>query len=89
MLIYSNYNLLNELKRLFNLVSDSVYYPENWNHEMICTTYKSGPKNDPSNHHGITLTSCLGKLFSTLFRKNYRKIDHIMTLFTLIKKSLR
>ena len=33
---------------------------------MICTIYKSGPKYDSSNCHGVTLTSCLGKLFSTL-----------------------
>ena len=77
---------------------------------MIYTIYKSGPKYDPSNYRGITLTSCLGKPFSALlhvtietevekkkllfqsqvdFRKNYRTTDHIMTLFTLIKKSLR
>ena len=106
----SSYNLLNELKRLFNLALDSGYYPENWNHGMMHTIYKSGPKNDPSNYREITLTSCLGKLFSTLlhvrieievekkklvaqsragFRKNHRTPDHVMTLFTLIKKSLR
>ena len=106
----SNYNLLNELKRLFNLALDSGYYPEKWNHGMMHTIYKSGPKNDPSNYREITLTSCLEKFFSTLlhvriengveekklvaqlrasFRKNYRTPDHVMTLFTLIKKSLK
>ena len=35
MLKCSNYNLLNELKKLLNLVLDSGYYPENWNHGMI------------------------------------------------------
>ena len=33
---------------------------------MIYTIYKSGPKHDPSNYRGITLTSCLRKTFSTL-----------------------
>ena len=66
MLKCSNCNLLNELKKLFNLALDSGYYPENWNHGMIYTVYKSGPKYDPSDYRGITLTSCLGKLFSTL-----------------------
>ena len=77
---------------------------------MIYTIYKSGPKNDPSDYRGITLTCCLGKLFSTLLRvriengvekkkllsqfqaglrKNYRKTYHIMTLFILIKKTIR
>ena len=36
------YNLLNELKKIFNTVSDSGYYQENWNHGMICTTLPSG-----------------------------------------------
>ena len=66
MLKYSNYNLLNELKKLFNLVLDSGYYPGKWNYGMMYTIYKSGPKYEPSNCCEITLTSCLGKLFSTL-----------------------
>ena len=66
MLKCSNYNLLNKNKKLFNLVLGSGYYPENWNHGMIHTIYKSGPKYDPSNYRGIKLTSCFGKNFSTL-----------------------
>ena len=66
MLKCSNYNLLKELKKLFNLVLDSGYYPENWNYGVIYTIYKLGPKYGPSNYRGITLTSCLRKLFSTL-----------------------
>ena len=67
MLKCSNYSVLNELKRHFNLVLDSRYYPENWNHGTgIYLIYKSGPKTDPSNYRGITPTTCLGKLFSTL-----------------------
>ena len=55
----SNYNLLNKVKKRFNHVLDSGYYLENWNHGMIYTIYKSGPKYNPSNYRGITLTSCL------------------------------
>ena len=80
MLKCSNYNLLNELKKLFNLVLDSGYYPDIWNHGMIYTIYKSGPKYDPSNYHGITLTSCLGKLFSTLL--------HVRIENEVVKKKL-
>ena len=110
MLKCSNHNLLNELKKNFNRVLDSSYYPENQNHQMIYTIYKSGPKNEPSNYRGITLTGCLGKHFSTLLhvridnevekkkilsqshtniRKSCKTTDHIMTLFTLFKKSQR
>ena len=59
MLKCSNYNLLNKVKKLFNHVLDSGYYLENWNHGMTYTIYKSGPKYNPSNYRGITLTSCL------------------------------
>ena len=59
MLKCSNYNLLNELKKRFNHVLDCGCYLENWNHGMIYTIYKSGPKYNPSNYRGITLTSCL------------------------------
>ena len=65
MLKCSNYNLLNELKKLFNLVLDSGYYPGKWNHGIIYTIYKSGPKDELSNCCEITLAICLGKLFST------------------------
>ena len=60
MLKCSNYNLLNELKILFNLVLDSGYCPEKWNHGMIHTIYKSGPIYDRSNYRGFTLTSFSG-----------------------------
>ena len=59
MLKYSNYNLINELKKLFNFVLDSGYYPKNWNHGIINTVYKSDIKYDPSHYRGITLTSSL------------------------------
>ena len=66
MLEFSDYNLLNEIKKPFNLVLDSGHYPESWNHGMIYAIYKSGPKHDPSNYREITLTSCLRKIFGTL-----------------------
>ena len=68
-----NYNLLNKLKKHFDLALDSGYYLENWNHGMIHTFYKSCPRYDPSNYRGILLTSCLGKPFSTLL---HVKIDN-------------
>ena len=38
---------------------------------MIYAIYKSGPKHDFSNYLAITLTSCWGKLFSTLFNDKF------------------
>ena len=70
MLKCSNYNQLNELKKLFNLVLDFGYYSEKWNHGMIYTIYESAPKYEPSNYRGITFISCLGSLFITLLHVN-------------------
>ena len=58
------YNLLNELKKLSNLVLDSGYYRRTG----IMKSYILfiNRVDDPFNYRGITLTSFLGKLFSTL-----------------------
>ena len=62
----SNNTLLSETTKLFNLILDSGYYPETWNHGLIHTIHKNDSKMDPSNYQGITLLSSLGKLFSSL-----------------------
>ena len=62
----SNNALLSKITKLFNLIFDSGYYPEKWNHGLIHSTHKNGSKMNPSNYRGITLLSSLGKLFSSL-----------------------
>ena len=43
--------------------------------------YKLGLKYDPSNCHGITLTSCLGKLFKTLLHVGFEnEVEKKITL---------
>ena len=64
----SNNALLSKITKLFNLILDSGYYPETWNHGHIHSIYKNGSKKDPSNYREITLLSSLGKLFSSLIR---------------------
>ena len=48
----SNNSLLSETKKLFNLILDSGYYPETWNHGLIHSIHKNGSKMDPSNYRG-------------------------------------
>ena len=62
----SNNALLSKITKLFNLILDSGYYPETWNHGLIHSIHKNGSKMDPSNYRGITLLSSLRKLFSSL-----------------------
>ena len=53
----SNNALLSKITKLFNLILDSGYYPETWNHGLIHSIHKNGSKMDPSNYRGITLLS--------------------------------
>ena len=75
--------LLLEIKELFNKILDSAHYPEIWNHGLIYSIYKNGGTKDPSNYRGITLTSCLGKLFSTVL---YKRIEHELESHDLLAK---
>ena len=52
--------------KLFNLILKSGIMPSSWGMSFISPIYKNkGPKNDPNNYRGISIISCLGKLFSS------------------------
>jgi len=99
--------LITTLTKLFNKILNSGKFPKVWNISLLTSIYKSGDPSDCGNYRGISLTSCLGKLFTSLlqlrisefletnnllstnqggFRKNYRTIDHIFILRTIINK---
>ena len=40
-----------------------------WTIGAIVPIYKKGPKSEPTNYRGITLMSCLGKLFTSILNK--------------------
>ena len=51
-----------------------VFFPSSWCEGRITPIYKSGNKNDLSNYRGICISSCLGKLFTSVLNtrlKNY------------------
>ena len=62
----SNNALLSKIAKLFNLILNSGYYPETWNHGLFHLIHEEYSIMDPSNYQGITLLSSLGKLFSLL-----------------------
>ena len=62
------------LCKLFNLILKIGFFPSSWCEGIITPIYKSGNKNDPSNYRGICISSCLGKLFTSVLNtrlKNY------------------
>lgn len=55
---------------LFNVILDSRLFPENWCLGSIIPLYKNkGSMDNPENYRGITILSCLGKLFTSVINK--------------------
>ena len=62
------------LEKLFNDILDSGTFPTHWNIGVIKPIYKrKGDKRSPANYRGITLTSCLGKLFTSILQSRLNK----------------
>ena len=61
--------------KLFNKILDTGELPEDWLTGLIIPIYKNkGSKEDADNYRGITLLSCLGKLFTSI-------LNHRLTEF--------
>ena len=55
------------LLNLFNIVFQNEEVPSDWGIGLIKPIYKNkGNINDPTNYRGITLLSCVGKLFTSI-----------------------
>ena len=66
----SSGRLLSCIVLLFNIVFDSGVVPTDWTIGLIRPLYKKkGDPKDPNNFRGITLLSCLGKLFTSILNK--------------------
>lgn len=62
-------SLMPVYNKLFNLILQSGKMPEIWCQGLITPIYKSGDKSDPTNYRGICVSSCLGKLFSSILNQ--------------------
>ena len=60
--------------KLFNGILQSSEVVPDWVLGMIVPLFKDGLRTDPNNYRGITLMSCLGKLFLSILntRRGYR-----------------
>ena len=68
--------------KLFNKILKSGKFPKLWNHSLISSIYKSGDPNDCNNYRGISVTSCLGKFFTSLLQErltDYFEINKLIT----------
>ena len=74
---YSNDKLVAFYCDFFNVILCSSFVPEIWCEGIIMPLYKNkGAKNDPDNYRGITLLSCLGKLFTACLSKRISDYIH-------------
>ena len=58
-------------------------FPKLWNHSLISSIYKSGDPNDCNNYRGISVTSFLGKQFTSLLQKrltDYLEINKLISV---------
>ena len=69
--------LLPLITKLFNKILASGIIPEDWNLVQISSIYKSGDPCNPSNYRGLSVTSCMGKLFNGLLQ--YRLNSYLET----------
>ena len=74
------------LLKLFNAVLATGKVAQQWMIGMIVPIYKKGAKSEPSNYRGITLMSCLGKLFLSIL--NARLLKYVTDKKILSKKQL-
>jgi len=51
---------------IFNAILNSGVYPEKWTEGIIVPIHKKGNTSDINNYRGITLLSCLSKLFTSV-----------------------
>ena len=58
--------LASSLVKLFNFIVKKGSFPDIWSTGIISPIFKSGNKSHPSNYRGICVTSCFGKLFSSV-----------------------
>ena len=54
------------LLSIFNLLFKKGYFPDAWSVGLIIPIFKKGDPSIPENYRGITLLSCVGKLFTSM-----------------------
>ena len=65
-IIFGGETLKLVLLKLFNRILETGCFPSVWACGEIVPVFKSGDPNIPSNYRGITLVSCIGKLFTNI-----------------------
>ena len=57
------------IRAIFNAIYLKSYFPKLWKVGHIIPIFKPGDSFDPSNYRGLTVSRCLGKLFTLVINK--------------------
>ena len=75
--------MLNTLHTMFDNIFKLGYFPESWSEGLIVPLRKKGSLNGVNNYRGITLFSCIGKLFTRII--NNKLYDWAENYYVLIE----
>ena len=70
------------LRKLFNSLFMSGYFPEMWTKACIVPIFKKGDANNANNYKGISLVSCFGKLFTGVLNNRILKWEKQYNVLT-------
>ena len=76
--------LVDPLVKLMNLIFESEKYPLKWTSNLLITLHKGGLPDKPDNYRGISISSWLSKLFSTVL---YFRILEVNENFSLLSNN--
>ena len=76
--------------KLFNKILDSGVFPTEWLTGVIVPLYKNkGEANDTNNYRGITLLSCMGKLFTSVLNDRLKLFSDTNCIITEAQAGFR
>ena len=61
------------LLKLFSFVNESEQVPSEWMKANVANLHKDGDACDPSNYRGISLISCLGKIYLSIWAERFTR----------------
>ena len=72
-LVNASYGVKVLILMIFNNILQLEYFPECWAQGDVIPIFKNGDKNNANNYRGITLLSCMGKLFTRIMNTRMSK----------------
>jgi len=89
-MLKSTANLMAPLvTKLFNHVLEKGHFPQSWNTAYQVPILKKGDPLDCNNYRGISLTSCIGKAFTSLMNSRLHAVLEMENLMSICQSSFR